>query len=464
MKSFFDCGGVSVDEVAAACGGKLISKEKSYITGVERDSRQVKNGDLFIAIKGERVDGHDYVAKAFEKGASAALVEYIPEGVCGNFIVVSDTVKALGKFASAYKDAIAPVTCGVTGSVGKTTVKQFVYSVLSRAYNTCKTEGNFNNEIGLPLSLLSLTSKHTAAVFELGMSARGEIEYLSNLCKPDIAVITNIGTSHIEHLGSREEIRNAKMEIVSGMKKDGKLILNGDEPLLSGVDGAIYVSLKNPDSDYRVTNIRSDENGTVFDLVTPTGIEEDIRISTYGETLALDAALALAVGDVAEISRSEIRLGLASYEPTGMRQRIRDFRGITFIDDYYNAAPESMKSSIGVLKLTSDRNGGASVAVLGDMRELGAHSAELHRQVGRAVIENGITTLITFGEYASEIANGALEAGMSKENVHVFMDLENVSAVSAAIMKLAKPGDTVLFKASRAVAMERIGECIDQEF
>jgi len=463
MKRFFDNGGVSLEEIAVSCGGKTVSNGEVYITGVERDSRAVKNGDLFIAIKGERVDGHDFVQKAFENGAAAALVEYLPEEVSGNYIVVPHTVKALGEFSAAYKSALNPLTCGVTGSVGKTTVKQFVYAVLSRKFNTCKTEGNFNNEIGLPLSLLSLNSKHTAAVFELGMSARGEIEYLSRISAPDIAVITNIGTSHIEHLGSREEIRNAKMEIVSGLKEGGKLILNGDEPLLSDVDGAIYVSLSNEDSQYRLINIRSDENGTLFDLLTPQGVEKDIRISTFGETLALDAALAFAVGDAAGISRNEIRIGLASYEPTGKRQRIRDFKGITFIEDYYNAAPESMRSSIGVLKLTSDRKGGASIAVLGDMRELGSHSAELHRHVGKSVFENKIDRLITFGEEAAEIAKGAAELGMPADRITSFKDLKNVSAVSKAILNIARPGDSVLFKASRAVAMERIVECLDQE-
>ena len=253
--------GITPAELASALNGKLLFEGTKTIKGAVIDSRAVSDSDLFVAVKGENTDGHNYIASAAKSGAAAVLVEKVgidisevKEHSC-SVILVENTVSALGIFAKKYKETIPSKTVAVTGSVGKTTTRQFVYSVLSSELNTHKTEGNYNNELGLPLTVLKLNESHDAAVFELGMSAKGEISYLTDIVRPDIAVITNIGTSHIEYLGSREGIRDAKLEIAEGLKPDGVLILNGDEPLLENIDGAVYVSLKNPGSDYRATNI-----------------------------------------------------------------------------------------------------------------------------------------------------------------------------------------------------------------
>lgn len=464
MSLFFDQSGIPLSELADACEGQLFASDSGTVRGISIDSRRIASGDLFVAVKGERFDGHDFIRQAFESGASAVLAERIPENVLGNYILVEDTVNALGRFAAAYKKNLHPLTVGVTGSVGKTTVKQFIFSVLSRKYTTCKTEGNLNNQLGLPLSLLSLNRSHGAAVFELAMSGKGEIEYLSKLTAPDIGVITCIGTSHIEFLGSREGIRDAKMEIVKGMSPDGKLILNGDEPLLAGVNGAIYVSLENSVSDYYVSSIRPADGFTDFDIRTPEGMMTDVRIPAIGKHIVYDAAIAIAVGKLVGISEDEIRTGLLSYTTVEMRQNIRRHRGYTSIHDYYNASPESVKAALRVLKELKEQNGGRSVAVLGDMRELGAFSAQLHEEVGKTAAELGTDMLFTFGSEASHIADGAEKAGMSAGAIYRFTDLENVRSFAAAIANVLTENDTVLFKASRAVRMERITDFIDREF
>ncbi|MDD6800910.1 MAG: UDP-N-acetylmuramoyl-tripeptide--D-alanyl-D-alanine ligase [Firmicutes bacterium] len=464
MNHHLDNGGIPIAEAADACGGKLFAESQRTIKGISIDSRRITEDDLFVAVKGEHFDGHNFISEALGAGAAAVLCERIPENIRGNFIVCGSTVAALGKLAAAYKESIDPFTVGVTGSVGKTTVKQFIYSVLSSKFFTCKTEGNQNNQLGLPISLLSLTEKHKAAVFELAMSGKGEIEYLSKLARPDVAVITCIGTSHIEYLGSRENIRDAKMEIVKGLKPGGKLILNGDEPLLSCVEGAIYVSLYSETSQYRAYNIRFDGKYTVFDLKTPFGIQKDIQITARGEHIVYDAALAYAVGAAAGIADPEIRSGLLSYEPAGMRQLIRVRNGITEICDCYNAAPESMKASLRVLCDSARRNGGRAVAVLGDMRELGDYSVKLHEEVGETAAKLGVDMLFTFGKEASSIADGAEKSGMSAGAVYRCPDLSCVRAIASAVAAALKSGDTVLFKASRAVEMERVTDFIEREF
>ena len=453
-------GSLTVEELARMCGGKIVGSTDKKITAITTDSRDICGGALFVAIKGEHFDGNNYLNAAHESGAVCSLAERVPEGFAGCAIVCESTKIALGKIAKAYKDRIAPLTVAVTGSVGKTTTKEFIYAVLSEKYKTLKTEGNFNSDIGLPMTLLGLSEDDSAAILEMGMSAKGEIEYLSKIASPRIAVITNIGSSHIGLLGSREAIRDAKLEIREGLLKDGTLILNGDEPLLAGIEGAIYVSFENENAEYYISGIVEGENGTAFDLTVKGNKYESVLIPTVGEHNVLNAAYAFAVGSAAGLGEFEIRRGLLKYKSADMRQQIYNKGGKVILEDCYNASPESMIAAIKVLSGIAARKGGRKVAVLGDMRELGSYSKEEHRKVGAAVAAYSIDLLFTIGKDAKEIAESALYFGLEKENVYVFEDIDDVERIGKAIADVTGPSDVILFKASRAVALERVAKYI----
>ena len=459
MNIFMETG-IKLSQIASITGGRLCGADKEVRT-ITTDSRSVEVGDMFIAIRGERFDGHDFIEGAYRAGAACILAEKMEETLipldCGA-VVVGDTVRALGDIAKYCKNKIAPFTIAVTGSTGKTTTKEFIYSVMSAHAKTHKTEGNFNNEIGMPLTMLKLEEGCRYLVLEMGMSMPGEIEYLSCLACPDLAVITNIGDSHIESLGSREAIRDAKLEVRTGLSKTGKLILNGDEPLLAGVDGGIYVSMKNPYADYFVTNVIDHGTCTTFDITHNGTTVTDLTIPVIGEHNAFDAALAYAVGRETGLSDEEIRQGLLNFKNTGMRQNIYKMNDITVIEDCYNAAPLSMSASLSVLSMIAQRERGRGIAVLGDMRELGDFSRTLHEEVGAKVASLGIDRLYTFGDDAAFIALGAKKAGMPEENIFTFRDLKNTAAIGEALKSDVRSADAVLFKASRAVRLERVIE------
>ncbi|MBQ5601893.1 MAG: UDP-N-acetylmuramoyl-tripeptide--D-alanyl-D-alanine ligase [Clostridia bacterium] len=453
-------GVLYLSEIAEMAQGSFHAGELNYdveIKAITTDSRVKAPESVFVALVGEKFDGHDYIAKAFENGAVCAIVERIPENVDGTYIVVEDTKKALGTIAKAYKNKLSPLTVAVTGSVGKTTTKEFIYAVLSEKYNVLKTEGNFNNDIGLPMTLLGLSSENDAAVLEMGMSHFGEIEYLSKIATPNIAVITMIGHSHIENLGSREGIRDAKLEIRKGLQHDGVLILNGDEPLLADINGAIYVGEKNKYANYVIDNVIEGENGCAFDLSYNGERVESITIPAVGRHNVMNAAFAFAVGIVAGMGEFEIRRGLMNFRNTGLRQSVYEMGGKTIIADCYNAAPESVKASLKVLCDIAERKGARKIAVLGDMKELGNYTAEAHIEVGREVAADKIDMLFTFGMLASDIAGAAAEDGIEK--VFVFEENE-YEEIAEAIKENTKSGDVILFKASRAMALEKVIELL----
>ncbi len=458
--------GATGASVANACKGKLLFEGTKKAYNAVIDSRKVSDGDIFVAIAGERTDGHLYLSSAAEKGAAAVLTERIPEDLTPfekngcSVILCENTSLSLASLASEHKKECDVLTVGVTGSVGKTTTRQFIASVLGAKMPTHKTEGNFNNALGLPLTLLGIKEEHKAAVIEMGMSARGEISFLTKLTRPNIGVITVIGSSHIEHLGSREGIRDAKLEIRDGMTDDGILVLNGDEPLLHGIENAVYVSLRNKECPYRAENIQTDGDGMIFDAVTPNGVIKNCRIPTLGEHTVLDAMYAVTVGKLAGLSDNEIKLGLSSFVGVGMRQNIVKTRGITFINDYYNASPESIKASLSVTKGLSKDTGGRTVAVIGNVMELGDRSETLHRSVGKYVFDIGVDLLFTFGNDAAFIADEALKNGFNKENVFVFTDITNEKPLSACVMNNIKENDCVLIKASHGIDMGRIAKIL----
>jgi len=455
--------GLDIQTFAEFTEGKLPYPTKSLplAYGISTDSRTAKPGDVFFALRGENFDGHRFMEAAQKAGCVFAVAEYIPESCTLPCILVSDTTKALGAFARAYKKTFHPITLAVTGSVGKTTTKQFIYSVLGTQYPTNVTKGNFNNEIGLPLTMLNLNANHRTLLLEMGMNHKGEISYLSRLAEPDIAVITNIGSAHLENLGSREGIRDAKAEITEGMRKGGILILNGDEPLLADLPAEgltkIYVGTENENAAYSARNIRTEEDGMLFDIAFH-GMDflRDVRINAIGKHNIYNALIGAVCGLLLGISEENIRKGLLEFVSADMRQSISEKNGMTVIEDCYNASPESMRAGLDVLLHTAKTRSLRPVAVLGDMRELGSISEQAHTTVGAYAAQIGIQRLITFGKAARKIAEGGAKAGMPEENILIIEDTDNAEEAASRLKTVLREGDAVLFKASRAVALERL--------
>lgn len=432
------------------------------IKSISIDSREVEESTLFVAVRGENTDGHKYIDSAVKNGAVCVMCEKIPEGFVGNYILVDDTVKAISDIATSCRERFDPFTVGVTGSVGKTTTKEFISYVLAEKYPTHKSGGNFNTVYGISLTLAALSSMHKAVVAEMGMSALGEISLLTNIAHPDVAVITNIGTAHLEALGSRENIAKAKLEIVEGLRENGTLVYNGDEPLLwskrDTFKKSISFGIKNEEADVFGYNVRNDGDKTYFDMRYKDEIHKDIVLPTVGVHNVYNAMAAFSVGRLAGLSTDEIRSGLLNYRPSGMRQKIYDNNGYTVIEDCYNASPESMKASLSVLaELGKSRR---TVAVLGEMRELGNTSDELHKSVGRFAAELKIDRLYTYGDSALEIAVGALEEGLNEEAIVGYNKILEPEGLAEILKNDLKKGDIVLFKASRAVALEKVIELL----
>ena len=473
---------LNLHTLADMAGGRLVLNGVSENTDLVRictDSREADGDTLFCAIRGERVDGHDYMARAAAVGGVAFLCERLPADVSVYAaILVEDTVEALGRLAGARRegDLRALSVTAVTGSVGKTTTKEMIYAVLSAAQNVFKKDGNYNSNIGLPLSFLEIPAHTSDAVLEMGMSSRGEIAAMTAAVRPDVAVIANVGSSHLEYLGTRENIARAKLEIAQGLREGGVLLINGDEPLLShlgqdlGEDlpmipsgiRTLRLSLAGaPDAEYSACRVTVRDGGMVFDLATPHGLWRDLRIPAVGEHLVWAAAFAAAVGQIRGLSEGQVKAGLAAYRPADMRQNLRTVGGVTVIEDCYNAAPESMKAALAVLTLTAAPDPNARrVAILGDMKELGADTAALHRDVGKACVERGVDLLVTVGELGAEIARGALEAGMPADAVRMTGGAESYADTAACLAGLLRPGDCVLFKASRSMALETVVEAV----
>ena len=464
MKIKLGLGRLTADKVAEICGGTIYNvgcENKVLLETVCTDSREADNTSMFVAIRGERVDGHSYISNVVKAGCRCVIAERIPLDVKGiAVIVVQDSIRAIRDIAQYIKAQVDIKTVAVTGSVGKTTTKEFLSAVLDRKFNLYKTEGNFNSTIGMPMSMLELSQRNDAAVFEMGMSGLGEIEFMSEAAQPDIAVITNIGSSHLEMLGSRENICRAKMEITAGLKDGGTLFLNGDEPLLQGHESerynVRYFGMKNEECDYFASNIRNTETGLVFDMRTPAGEYKDIEINLAGSHNVYNAMVAFSVGIRMDMSEEAIREGLLSYRAAKMRQNIYNVGGITVIEDCYNASPESMNAAINVLGDTAKKKGGRMIALLGDMRELGTTTATLHAGVGSYLAEKKADYLFTYGELSSQnLADGAIKNGMDEK--HIFRNpVTDAEAVGQKLLSVLKEGDVLLVKASRGLAAENV--------
>lgn len=464
MKIKLGLGRLSADKVASICGGTLYAmgcENKVVFESVCTDSREADNTSMFVAIRGERVDGHSYIPNVVKLGCRCVIAERVPLDVKGiAVILVQDSVRAIRDIAEYVKSQVEVKTVAVTGSVGKTTTKEFISAVLDRKFNLYKTNGNFNSTIGMPMSMLELTQRNDAAVFEMGMSGLGEIEYMSEAAQPDLAVITNIGSSHLEALGSRENICRAKLEITAGLKDGGTLLLNGDEPLLASHESdrynVVYFGMKNEECDYFASNVRASESGLVFDMRAPFGEYKNIAINLAGAHNVYNAMAAFSIGLKMDMKEADIRAGLLDYVPAGMRQHIYSVGGITVIEDCYNASPESMSAAINVLGDTAKTKGGRMIALLGDMRELGKTEAELHAGVGACIADKHPDYLFTYGELSSKnLADGAVKNGMSEKQI--FRNpVTDAEAVGKKLLSVLKEGDVLLVKASRGLQAENV--------
>jgi len=426
------------------------------ITGVSIDSRKVKPGDLFFAFSGEHVDGHDFIEDAFQRGAAAAVISHPVD--CQQdkpMIRVSDPLQALQALARGYRSLFDIPVVAVTGSTGKTTTKDLIAGVLGRKMAVIKTVGNYNNELGLPLTLLNLDDRHQAAVLEMAMRGPGQIAELCEISHPQVGVITNIGKTHLELLGSQEAIAEAKGELLTALPTDGCAVLNADDPwqvkLASRVKGeVIYYGIDNK-CQVRATDIRlRGLEGVDFKLHIPSG-EADCFLPLPGAHNVANALAAAAVGYRFSLTADEISAGLASVSLTGMRLEVkRGIRDTKIIDDSYNASPASTTAA---LELLAAVDGNRRIAVLGDMYELGKETISGHREVGEKAALLSIDCLCTVGELAREIAVGAELAGLPKKRIHIFQ--EKAEAV-AFLKSYLQKGDLVLIKGSRGMRMEEI--------
>ena len=469
MKVNVGCNALTMTELAKICGGMLCyaggeTNRDVPFKSVCTDSRETERDSLFVALGGARVDGHDYIHAALSLGSECVLCERIPEALNDRkyvALVVNDSLKAVGELAKAYDRRINNKKVAITGSVGKTTTKEFVASVLSENLRLHKTEGNYNSTIGMPLSLLTMRNDTQVSVLEMGMSNLGEIEYLSKIAEPDIAIITNVGSSHMEYLKSRENISRAKLEIVKGLKKDGIVLLNGDEPLLRNREELEdkeyrYVGFAQ-DCHFRAQNLRYYMGTTLFDVCYDDKIIENVSIPAMGNHNVYAALFAYAVGVNMGLSDQAICRGLASFKAVGMRQNIYDIGDITVIEDCYNASPESMKAAIRVLQeVVNQKQRGRMTALLGDMYELGANSGSFHEEIGLEFARRGGSELFTFGQLADMIANGAVLGGLSCENIYRNCNVRCPEISAEMVLHALRPGDTLLVKASRGAAAERV--------
>ena len=469
MKAELKLKTLTPSEIAEAAGGKLYDYGRGGgdVTNVVYDSRDVSEGSLFCAIKGERADGHDYIKDVVKNGACAVIAERIPEGAetFGDFslILVDDSVAGLGRLSGYYRTFSGAKTVGVTGSVGKTTTKDFIASVLGASFRTMKTQGNHNNEIGFPMTLFGIEPDCEVAVLEMGMSARGEISFMTKLARPDAAVITNIGTSHIASLGSRENICFAKMEIAEGMSAEGVLLINGDEPLLTEYSEPVAprkksIGIYNKNADYKAVNIRTGDSSMTFDILYGGRAAVNVEIPVLGRHNVYNALAAWAIGTLFGMSENDIRRGLMSFEGTEMRQKIYELGKITVIEDCYNAAPESMRAALEVLVSKAAVCGGRPCALLGDMLELGEDSRLLHDQLGQFAAQIKVERLYCYGEMADTVAEAAIKKGIRAENVYVFKDMTAPQRMAEMIAGSVGEGDILLVKASRGVAAEKVLE------
>ena len=441
--------GYCVSDIAAITGGVLSGDGAAPVTGAVIDSRAVTPGALFAAIPGERVDGHDYIGKAFDLGASCCLAQRVPAGETRPVICVPDTAAALEMLARAYRAHFAIPVLGVTGSVGKTTAKEMVASVLTQRWNTLKTEKNFNNQLGVPLTLFRLEPEHQAAVVEMGVSHFGDMAPLAAMVQPTAMLFTIIGHAHLEFLRDRRGVLQEKTSVLDTMPDDAVAFCNGDDDLLRAMtcrQRKVTFGLSDG-CDVRAVDVRDLGDGGSTCTIVAGARRIPVRIRAYGQHMVYAALEGAAVGIEYGLTDDEIIRGIAAYQPVGSRANVVRTARYTVIDDCYNAGPESMRAALRVLAGTPTE--GRRIAVLGGMLELGDFAPELHAGVGREAAKTA-DLLLAYGPCSECYVQGAHEAGLAGARAFATHD-----ALVAALEETCRAGDTLLFKGSRGMRMER---------
>lgn len=444
---------MSLREIATACGGTYVGTEEkldSCVSGVAIDSRKIEEGYLFVPMKGARVDGHDFIGQVMEKGALCTLAERPVEGC--DYILVSSCEQALKDLAEHYRKALDIKVVGITGSVGKTSTKEMIASVLEQKYKVLKTAGNFNNEIGLPLTIFNIREEHEVAVLEMGISDFGEMTRLAKMARPDICVITNIGLCHLENLGDRDGILKAKTEMFAYKQPGASIILNGDDDKLITVqewEGCKpkYFGLADNHHAYAKDIVSRSLKGTSCTLCLGDA-EIPVMIPIPGHHMVFNALAGALVGRELGLTANEIKAGIEALVPVAGRNHLIETERFLIIDDCYNANPVSMKASLDVLASADTRK----VAIMGDMFELGADEKKLHYEVGQYAAEKGLDVIICIGELSKEMAKGA-------NGVHFATKADFFSNAESLVQK----GDTILVKASHGMEFPEIVKYLQKE-
>ena len=443
--------GMTLERAAKLCGGKIYGEydKKACLGRIVIDSRAIMPGDVFIAYKGEKADGHDYIPMAFEKGAVCCIAQHPVEGETRPLIVTEDVQAAVETIASAYRESLSIPVIGITGSVGKTSAKEMIGAVLSARLNILKTDKNFNNRIGVPMTVSRIEPEHEAAVIEMGISQFGEMTYLARIARPTVAVFTVIGHAHLEFLGDLDGVLRAKTEMLAMMDDDAVMICNGDDERLRAFpcrQRKLCFGLS-PACDVRAVNV---------DMSSPECVKCDIEygsrcvhayIPAYGQHMIYAALAGAAVGFELGLTDREIEQGIASYETVGRRGAVTKTERLTLVDDCYNANPDSVKCGIDSLMKLPGRH----VCILSDMLELGEDEAEMHRGVGEYALEKGINLVLTCGERSVHTAAGAGA---------IARHYPDTDALIKALPEVLEIGDSVLVKASNAMHLERVSETL----
>ena len=449
----------TVENILQITGGTLVYGDtETLCENFCKNTKEIVEDDVYIGIKGEKFDGSKFYLEAFENGAKGVIINKVNglelKRIEGKFLIeVEDTIDAIGKLAKYKRNQYDIPVIAVTGSVGKTSTKDIIYSVVAQKYKTLKTQGNMNNHVGLPMTILGLKD-HEAMVVEMGMNHLGEISKLTNIAKPTIAVITNVGTAHIGNLGSRENILKAKLEILEGLPKDGNIVINNDNDLLNEwqkenkVYDVVTFGIEN-DSKYVAKDIEYTENGSTYKLIKDGTVIDKISVPVGGEAFVYNSLVGISVGELLEIPIQKIKQGIEKFELSKMRLDVeKTEQGYTIINDCYNANYDSMKSALEFLRSIEGKR---KIAVLGDMLEIGEFSKQLHEEVGKVVAQNDINILITVGKESIKIAETARENGVE----HVYSFDNNKEAIEK-IKKILAVDDVALIKASNSMNFKEI--------